>query len=186
MPALLACHCNDRSSAPVGMRGGRLAQLVERLVYTEDVGSSSLSPPTMSCLTLNSRRSSAPTGRAKARAAVAALCRFVGCPLTAHHTLCVASCLRVAARQPNPLVPVRGFSSHLYHTQSVWVFLAHDSLAALDVSAGAGESPGRSRGLVQVRGGSSHLHHHRVTRHLTFAQTAPGSRLAPMRARCGP
>ena len=25
---------------------GRLAQLVERLVYTEDVGSSSLSPPT--------------------------------------------------------------------------------------------------------------------------------------------
>ncbi len=27
-------------------RGGRLAQLVERLVYTEDVGSSSLSPPT--------------------------------------------------------------------------------------------------------------------------------------------
>jgi hypothetical protein len=26
---------------------GRLAQLVERLVYTEDVGSSSLSPPTI-------------------------------------------------------------------------------------------------------------------------------------------
>ena len=29
-------------------RCGRLAQLVERLVYTEDVGSSSLSPPTIS------------------------------------------------------------------------------------------------------------------------------------------
>lgn len=28
------------------IQGGRLAQLVERLAYTEDVGSSSLSPPT--------------------------------------------------------------------------------------------------------------------------------------------
>tara|TARA_R110002020_G_scaffold133851_3_gene298753 strand:+ start:2780 stop:3439 length:660 start_codon:yes stop_codon:yes gene_type:complete len=33
---------------PLQDRQGRLAQLVERLVYTEDVGSSSLSPPTKS------------------------------------------------------------------------------------------------------------------------------------------
>jgi hypothetical protein len=33
------------SAAPV--KSGRLAQLVERLVYTEDVGSSSLSSPTI-------------------------------------------------------------------------------------------------------------------------------------------
>ena len=31
----------------LGERRGRLAQLVERFVYTEDVGSSSLSSPTM-------------------------------------------------------------------------------------------------------------------------------------------
>ena len=35
---------------PIGTSGaGRLAQLVERFVYTEDVGSSSLSPPTIWC-----------------------------------------------------------------------------------------------------------------------------------------
>ena len=34
-------------SQPEIHRLGRLAQLVERLAYTEDVGSSSLSPPTI-------------------------------------------------------------------------------------------------------------------------------------------
>ena len=62
-------------------------------------------------------------------------------------------CLRVAAHQPNPLVPVRGFSAHLRH------FFARASFASLNVSAGAGESPGRGRGLVPVRGISPRLHH---------------------------
>jgi hypothetical protein len=47
--SIKACHSqakrlNDRLH-------GRLAQLVERFVYTEDVGSSSLSSPTMHCAT---------------------------------------------------------------------------------------------------------------------------------------
>jgi hypothetical protein len=42
------CLLPSRSEAPMSQPiGGRLAQLVERLVYTEDVGSSSLSPPTI-------------------------------------------------------------------------------------------------------------------------------------------
>ncbi len=40
---------------PASRFPGRLAQLVERLVYTEDVGSSSLSPPTIFPVVLNGR-----------------------------------------------------------------------------------------------------------------------------------
>ncbi len=43
-------HRCDESRKPAPLVG-RLAQLVERLVYTEDVGSSSLSPPTIFRLT---------------------------------------------------------------------------------------------------------------------------------------
>ena len=37
--------CHDAAMGAMG-RGGRLAQLVERLLYTQDVGGSSPSPPT--------------------------------------------------------------------------------------------------------------------------------------------
>ncbi len=43
--SLRRLHFSGRT--PIGGRVGRLAQLVERLAYTEDVGSSSLSSPTI-------------------------------------------------------------------------------------------------------------------------------------------
>ncbi len=42
-----ALRLQFRVRATIEWRVGRLAQLVERLAYTEDVGSSSLSSPTM-------------------------------------------------------------------------------------------------------------------------------------------
>src|SRR3569833_1399609 len=49
------------AGSPVARRAnGRLAQLVEHLVYTERVGGASPSPPTISDLRLLSRRQSAP------------------------------------------------------------------------------------------------------------------------------
>jgi hypothetical protein len=38
--------CVGANGGDEGSRGGRLAQLVERLLYTQDVGGSSPSPPT--------------------------------------------------------------------------------------------------------------------------------------------